>query len=79
MAVDFTAQLSWFRKNGGNWNGSGTANPATGVGGNSFSYLTGGPFFIAANLNVGAASYALTLNAGGTAYAFAAPAGFGNW
>lgn len=34
MCIDATARRVWFRKNNaGNWNNSGTANPATGVGG----------------------------------------------
>jgi hypothetical protein len=32
-AVDFDAHKVWFRKNTGNWNNNGSANPATGVGG----------------------------------------------
>jgi len=33
VAVDIDNNLIWFRTNNGNWNNSGTANPATGVGG----------------------------------------------
>src|SRR4051812_44794394 len=33
FAYDIDAQLIWFRVNGGNWNNSGAANPATGAGG----------------------------------------------
>jgi len=32
VAVDLTAGNWWIRRNGGNWNGSGTANPATPLG-----------------------------------------------
>src|SRR5215472_12657550 len=40
IAVDFTAQLIWFRVGAaGQWNGSGTANPATGTGGLSTSSI----------------------------------------
>lgn len=33
ICVDFGGLLAWVRVNGGNWNGSGGANPATGSGG----------------------------------------------
>lgn len=45
FAMDCDAQLLWYRIAGGNWNGSGTANPATGVGGVSFSGLGTGPYY----------------------------------
>lgn len=79
MAVDIGGQLIWFRTNGGNWNNSGTANPATGVGGISYaaSGLGAGPYF-PAWAGFGSAD-AITANFGASAYAFAAPAGFGNW
>jgi hypothetical protein len=44
MAEDTTGQLVWFGVNGGIWNNSGSANPATGVGGISISGVTG-PYF----------------------------------
>ncbi len=47
MAIDFAANLIWFRKNGGQWNASGTANPATGAGGFSIASLNAGPYFVA--------------------------------
>jgi hypothetical protein len=77
VAVDIGGQLIWFRTNGGNWNNSGTANPATGTGGISFASVAAGPYFPAwAGF---AASDAVTANFGAAAYTFAAPAGFGNW
>lgn len=39
VAVDVANRLVWFRTNGGNWNNSGTANPATGVGGIDYSTM----------------------------------------
>ncbi|UQR65096.1 hypothetical protein LRP30_07525 [Bradyrhizobium sp. C-145] len=39
MAIDFTNSTGWFRKATGNWNGSGTANPATNTGGINISAL----------------------------------------
>jgi hypothetical protein len=41
LAVDIPNKLLWLRKNGGNWNNSGAANPATGAGGLSISSLVG--------------------------------------
>lgn len=75
IAVDIGAALVWFRKNGGNWNNSGTANPATGVGGIALS-VTGSIFPCS---DVAFAGESCTANFGATAYANAAPSGFGNW
>lgn len=77
VAVDLGAQLIWVRANAGNWNNSGTANPATGVGGFSISSLNAGPFFPATNLHDSTDDS--TANFGATAYAQSVPAGFGNW
>ncbi len=77
MAIDLNANLGWFRLGSGNWNGSGTANPATGAGGIDISSLTkpvcpiGGQTI--ANFVV------MALNTGQASYANAAPTGFGNW
>jgi hypothetical protein len=76
IAVDLTARLAWFRNAGGNWNGSGTANPATGVGGVTVAPTVA--FAPVAAFATGA-NDAVTANFGATAYANAAPAGFGNW
>jgi len=74
FAVDFTAKLFWVSKNGGAWNGSGTANPATGTGGFSFSNITDAyvsPYCAA----VGTITY--TFNFGTVAIpGFTAPSGF---
>jgi hypothetical protein len=81
VAVDLTAKLGWVRASGGPWNGSVTANPATGVGGFNVSFLLSD----GSTLNqyvctfIGGASGAVTFNLGGSAYSFTAPAGFGNW
>jgi hypothetical protein len=37
LAWDSAAELGWFRVNAGNWNNSGAANPATGVGGKNLA------------------------------------------
>jgi hypothetical protein len=72
MAVDFTAQLIWCRLGAaGQWNGSGTANPATGVGGISVASIAGALFALASGqLDT------ITANFGDTAFSGATPAGF---
>jgi hypothetical protein len=79
FALDFGALLCWVRRNNGNWNGSGTANPATAVGGLSFPSgwtLTPGVAFSGSGSAIGDSD---TINLGATSYANAAPSGFGNW
>lgn len=44
-AFDPVAKLIWFRYGFGYWNGSPTANPATGVGGLSVAAIAAGPYF----------------------------------
>lgn len=51
-ALDAGAKLAWFSVNGGNWNNSPSANPATGVGGIDISLITG-PYFAAWADNLG--------------------------
>lgn len=45
FAMDADAKLFWYRKAGQTWNGSGTANPATGVGGVDMTSLGVGPYY----------------------------------
>jgi hypothetical protein len=78
MAVDIGNSTIWFRINGGTWNNSGTADPATNTGGFSISYMTGSPIFVWV-LGNGASSAVETVNFGGSAYSFTPPSGFGNW
>lgn len=76
FAIDYTNGLAWARVNGGNWNNSGTANPATGTGGISFT--TGqGALYIDFGSNTPGAQY--TINTGTTAFAYTPPSGFANW
>ena len=77
MAVDFGANLIWFRvAPTGNWNGSGTANPATGVGGVSISALAGTKF---SGAYTGASGEAITGNFGASAFSGSVPSGFTPW
>lgn len=46
--VDANNALLWARINAGNWNGSGTADPASGQGGYNFSIIGAGPYYLAA-------------------------------
>lgn len=78
VAVDVGASLIWFRNGAaGNWNGSGTANPATGVGGYSLSTLAAGAATLYA-YGGGTITNAtpVTANFGATAFIGTVPAGF---
>lgn len=76
VAADLDAKLIWFRLNGGNWNNSATANPATGVGGASFSGLTGSVFPV---ITCDENGVGYLCNFGATAFAYAPPSGFVPW
>jgi hypothetical protein len=53
VACDFDNGRMWVRRNGGNWNNSGTANPATNTGGLDISALTGTKYPAWSGYNVG--------------------------
>jgi hypothetical protein len=76
FALDATARLLWIRVNGGNWNNSGTANPATGAGGIDISGITGTLY---PGLSVRDAGDEVTANFGATSYAQSPPSGFENF
>jgi hypothetical protein len=73
-AINYTTKLGWFARNSGNWNNSGTANPATNTGGIALSIL---PNYLTP-VAVGQISTtdSITLNAGASAFTFAVPAGY---
>jgi hypothetical protein len=80
VAVDRSNNNIWFRKNGGNWNNSGTANPATNTGGFSLTAVAaiGVPVFaVATSSNFTAPT--ITANFGASAFSFAIPSGFQAW
>lgn len=78
IAVDATNSLVWFKKNGGtNWNNSGTADPASGVGGLTLS--GSGGIFIAAAVYGFSPSDTLTANFGASGFAGTVPTGFSAW
>jgi hypothetical protein len=78
VAVDFSNRLIWFRVNAGNWNGSGTANPATGTGGISLTgSLASGALFGVGSMNTGfTGGELLTANFGATSFSQSVPSGF---
>jgi len=87
IAVDLNAMLLWFTSGAmisaigaGAWNNQLTANPATGVGGISISALTGGPFYICFNDDLGQGVCILrTGNNVGSHIGVGIPAGFQTW
>jgi hypothetical protein len=74
FAVDTVNRLLWVRAGAGNWNASGTANPATGAGGYSFAAI-GATLYPCVQLNAVAASK-VTASFGHGGFASAIPAGF---
>ncbi len=77
--IDIPNALAWFRYDGGLWNNSGTANPATGIGGCNIAGSAGaGTWFPMAGLAAGAAE-TVTINCGQLAFAYAPPSGFTKW
>ena len=83
FAIDFTNSLYWGAVDGGEWNGSGTAEPATGVGGISFaSAVSGGagsPWFVLVGAQNSQPVSDITVNFGNSSYAYTAPSGFTGW
>ncbi len=80
FALDIDAALLWVRVNAGNWNNSGTANPATGVGGLAvpmlFSGANNGLVFPGCNLGNTSKSTMRLLSADFTQ---TVPSGFSQW
>lgn len=79
VAVDFSAALIWFRQGAaGNWNGNASNNPATAVGGISFTAIgvTAGTTSVYPVGCFGVTNDALTANFGDSAFVGAVPAGF---
>lgn len=79
-AVDFYGGNVWFRRNNGNWNGSGTANPATGTGGiGGGTISSSGPLCVPVLTFGGTGTLSgdnMTANFGQSAFAYAVPSGF---
>lgn len=75
IAVDFDAALIWIRIGSGLWNASGTADPASGIGGVSISSTAGGVAY-GWMPSIGDSQTFAALDA---EFAFAKPAGFVAW
>lgn len=74
VAVDCTARQIWFRLGAsGNWNNSGTANPATGTGGIVLSNFSGPVYPLG---QVASTNSQITANFGATSFTGAVPSGF---
>lgn len=80
IAIDLNARRGWFCRNGGNWNGDPTANPAAGTGG---VILEAGASFAPMVVFFGGSSAVIndtmTANFGKLNFVYAQPAGFGVW
>ena len=72
-AVDFDNGKGWFAKNGGNWNNSGTADPATNTGGITLLNRGLAPCIAFGNTASAANS---TINLGASAFTYSVPTGF---
>jgi hypothetical protein len=78
-AIDITQRLVWFRKAGGNWNNSGSANPASGVGGISFNERGMTPC-VGLGGSGSLTTHNVTANFGNSAFIGVVPDGFvGGW
>jgi hypothetical protein len=76
-AIDLVNSKVWFRKNGGNWNNSGTADPATNTGGFSISgFQTNNSTVMHGCGCVNVSADTLTSNFGDTSFSFTVPSGF---
>ena len=76
IALDMVNKQIWYRVNGGNWNGSGTANPATTVGGYDITPLLAVNSTIRPIINQYTSGATTTINLGQSPFAQAIPAGF---
>lgn len=75
IALDLDARLVWFRVGAGNWNNSGTADPATGTGGISLpAGMSTGAVYAAVSVQTTGDQF--TVNFGATAFANAPPSGY---
>ena len=78
LAFNFNTKEFWGRVQGGNWNGSGTANPGTDTGGASFSSLTGPFAFVILTGSTTTGTPSATINQNTIPFD-TVPTGFGGW
>ncbi|MGY4312858.1 SPRY domain-containing protein [Bradyrhizobium sp. JR3.5] len=76
VAFDADNARIWFRVNGGNWNGVGTANPATNTGGASYPVAAMAPAVAFSPYGSPVAGDNLTANLGASAFSGSVPFGF---
>lgn len=78
VAIDFGGNLIWWRNNSAptTWNAGGTADPATGVGGQSIVAITG-PFFVCGDIPVQPGIF--VLNVGSSSFNASPPSGYSAW
>lgn len=76
FALDLVNNKIWVAKNGGLWNNSGAANPATNTGGFALTSLSAGPYFICWINN---STNGSTFTMDPTGAAFGPPSGFSTW
>lgn len=81
MAVDLDNSTIWFRKNGGDWNNNGSADPASNTDGVSLSPIAGGNFVIAITNPPGNSDFTAAANTApalspASPFTYAVPAGF---
>jgi hypothetical protein len=78
IALNARTRRFWARANNGNWNGSGTADPATGVGGIDISAMTG-PLYLVTTLRDGNGVSTARLNLPSSTWLRTPPSGFVQW
>jgi Putative phage tail protein len=78
IAVDLSVMRFWARLDSGNWNGSGTADPAANVGGIDIAPVFAGQHVYAAQ-PMSVFNDSATANFGATTFAHAMPSGFQAW
>ncbi len=77
VAIDLDNKTAWFRKNSGQWNGSGTADPATNTGGTDITaYMGAGIWPVAGSGNTVGDSVTISTDPGVDTFLNAAPTGF---
>ncbi|MEY9177727.1 hypothetical protein ABIF29_003996 [Bradyrhizobium elkanii] len=76
VAVDLVNYAVWMRRNGGNWNGTSTADPATNNGGGGAISGSLAPVIGFSNFGSPVGGDNFTANFGATAFAYAVPFGF---
>src|SRR4029077_10719991 len=74
VAVDIPSLRGWLRRNGGNWNGDPTADPATGVGGVTIASGSWEPAIALSGTDTSADG--ATYNFGASAFTYAVPSSF---